>query len=295
MRTLRLLVFVVGLIAAVIPAWAQAPVSSADISRLETMAADIARSVEVLRESDPTLAGDVSARLADLNDEVTYLRVKLRREGSVTRDEYGSLRDRLDTLQVRVDADGARPGTPADETTAPPSIVTIPVGTEFDVRLQTALHSGTARVEQRFEATTLLDYTVDGDVIVPAGSVVRGFVSSVRPAGRIDRRGSLTLSFDELRLGNRSYRLRAVVTQAMDAKVNEDVARIGAGAAVGAILGGIFGGGRGALLGVLIGGGGTIAAVDGTDVDLPAGTVLRVRLDQPVDLARPSSGGQPRG
>src|SRR5690606_39700136 len=111
-------------------------VSAADITRLETMAAGIARSVEALRESDPTLAGDVSARLADLNDEVTYLRVKLRREGSVTRDEYASLRDRLDTLQVRVDADGARPEATADQTTASPSIVTVPVGTEFDVRLQ---------------------------------------------------------------------------------------------------------------------------------------------------------------
>jgi hypothetical protein len=38
------------------------------------------------------------------------------------------------------------------------------------------------------------------------------------------------------------------------------------------------------LLGVLVGGGGTIAATDGTDVDLPAGTILRVRLDQRTDL-----------
>lgn len=290
MRTLRLLVLAGAMAVAAVPAWGQAPVTAADIGRLETTAGEIGRQVETLRQTDPTLAGDVSARLAELTDEVTYLRVKLRREGAVTRDEYASLRDRLDTLLVR--ADDGRPASPtagpAAGDGAPVSVVTVPVGTEFDVRLQTALHSGTAKVEQRFEATTLLDYTVDGAVVVPAGSVVRGFVSSVRPAGRIDRRGSLTLSFDELRLGNQSYRLRAVVTQAMDAKVNEDVARIGAGAAVGAILGGIFGGGRGALLGVLIGGGGTIAAVDGTDVDLPAGTVLRVRLDQAVDLARPA-------
>ena len=39
------------------------------------------------------------------------------------------------------------------------AVVTVPVGTELDVRLQTPLNSGTAKVEQRFEATTILDLT----------------------------------------------------------------------------------------------------------------------------------------
>jgi hypothetical protein len=124
------------------------------------------------------------------------------------------------------------------------------------------------------------------ELVIPAGSVVRGFVSSVRAAGHIDRRGSLTLSFDEIRIGNSSYRLRATVTHALDGKVREDATRIGAGAVVGAIVGGILGGTKGALLGVLVGGGGTIAATEGTDVDLPAGTILRIRLDQPVEITK---------
>nr|PZN84341.1 MAG: hypothetical protein DIU54_11815 [Acidobacteriota bacterium] len=267
---------------------AQAVVTAGDIDRLEATAADIQQQIESLRSSDPTLASEVSEALADLRDEVAYLRVKLRREGTVTRQEYADIRDRLETLRVR--ADGQR--VSAQPVLGPPEVpstTSIPVGTEFDVRLQTPLDSGTAKVEQRFEATTVLDYTVDGTVLVPAGSVVRGFVSSVRPAGRIDRQGSLTLSFDELRIENRSYPLRASVTQAIDGKVTEDVTRIGAGAAVGAILGGILGGARGALLGVLVGGGGTIAATDGSDVQLPVGTILRVRLDQRVDLALPGS------
>lgn len=267
------------------PAAAQAPVTTADVTRLESAAAEIGKRVEALRESDPTLAADLSGRLVELNDEVVYLRVKLRREGSVTRDEYASLRDRLDTLRVRAEGTAPASAPAVADGTATTPMATVPVGTEFDVRLQTSLNSSTAKTEQRFEATTVLDYTSGTTVVVPAGSTVRGFVSSVRPAGRIDRRGSLTLSFDELKIGDRTYRLRASVTQAIDGKMTEDVARIGAGAVAGAILGGIFGGGRGALLGVLIGGGGTIAAVDGTDVDLPAGTILRVRLDQAVTIA----------
>ena len=258
----------------------QAAVVAADISRLETTAASISQQVGVLKTSDPTLAGDVERSLADLADDITYLRVKMRREGSVTRDEYNGVRDRLETLRVK--AQGQR-------VSAQPMLDAVggvlPVGTQFEVRLQTPLDSGTAKIEQRFEATTVDDYLGGGGVLIPAGSVVRGFVSSVRAAGKLERRGELTLSFDEIRVGSRSYRLRASVVQAMESKVGEDATRIGTGAVVGAIIGGILGGGKGALLGVLVGGGGTMAATEGSDVKLPVGTLLRIRLDQPLEIA----------
>ncbi len=283
MRAFKLFVITAAFLIQAVPALAQAPVTASDITRLETTASEIDRRIDALGKTDPTLAADVSRTLSELSDEVTYLRVKMRREGTVTREEYASLRDRLETLGVRAQGQkvAAQPVLGDPETA---SSTTVPVGAEFDVRLQTTLDSGTATVEQRFEATTVLDYEAAGAVLVPAGSTLRGFVSSVRPAGKIDRRGSLTLSFDEIRVNNRSYRLRASVTQAIDSKVGEDATRIGAGAAVGAILGGILGGGRGALLGVLVGGGGTIAATEGTDVNLPVGTILRVRVDQPLDI-----------
>ena len=264
------------------PAWAQSQpaVSSADLSQLEATAAVIRGRVATLRSTDPTLASDIERSLAELNDEVTYLRVKMKREGSVTREEFTSVRDRLETLRGR-----ARPASVPGSPSSGDGMAVVPVGALIDVRLQTALNSGTAKVEQRFEATTMLDYTEGSRVVIPAGSLVRGFVSSVRAAGRIDRRGSLTLSFDELRVGNRSYRLRASVTEALDGKMGEDIKRVGAASVVGAIVGGIIGGTRGALIGVLVGGGGTIAATEGADVDLPAGTILRIRIDQPVEIA----------
>lgn len=284
MKSIRLALLLGMALAVATSAFAQAAVTAADITRLESTADEIAGRLDALRQGDATLAAEVSSSLADLRDEVTYLRVKMRREGSVTRDEYAAVRDRLETLRVRAEGDKVT-AQPVLGDPEPQSLTSIPVGTEFDVRLQTSLNSGTAKVEQRFEATTVLDYSVNGTVVVPAGSLMRGFVSSVRPAGRVDRRGSLTLSFDELKIDNQTYRLRAAVTEAIDGKLGDDARRIGAGAVAGAILGGILGGGRGALLGVLVGGGGTIAATDGTDVDLPAGTILRVRLDQRLDLA----------
>lgn len=283
MTLLRRSVLLVAALAISTAAWAQAAVTTADLDRLENTAGEIRRQIDSLRTTDATLATDVQKQLADLSDEITYLRVKLRREGAVTRDEYASLRDRLETLRVR--AAGEKVSAQPVMADAEPTAGVIPVGAQFDVRLQSPINSGTAKVEQRFEATTVVDVTQDGALLVPAGSIVRGFVSSVRPAGKIDRRGSLTLSFDEIRINARTQRLRASVTQAIDGKLTDDTKRIGAGAVVGAILGGILGGGKGALLGVLVGGGGTMAATEGEDVDLPAGTILRIRLDQPLELA----------
>ena len=51
--------------------------------------------------------------------------------------------------------------------------------------------------------------------------------------------------------------------------------KIGIGAGAGAIIGAILGGVKGALAGILIGGGGTIAATEGKDVELPAGRAAR--------------------
>lgn len=286
MRAIRPLfvLFVAAFVALASTTHAQSAVTAADLTRLESAASEIGAQADVLKKTDPTLAADVSRSLADLSDEITYLKVKMRREGGVTRDEYASLRDRLETLRVRAKGEkvAADPVVQDDPTTAGG---TVPAGTEFDVRLQTSLTSATARPEERFEGTTVLDYASGRAIIVPAGSTVRGFVSSVRAAGRLDRRAALTLSFDEIRIDSRSYRFRGSVTRAFDGKLGDDTTRIGAGAAVGAIIGGIIGGGKGALLGVLVGGGGTMAASDGTDVSLPAGTILRVRLDQTLEIA----------
>jgi hypothetical protein len=261
----------------------QAAVSSADITRLEMTATEVRNHLVSLKRSDPTLAADIEKRLVELDEEITYLRVKLRKEGGVTRQEHDALRDRLETLRLKAQGPTAAPA-PAGQATG--NAYVFPVGTVLEVRLQTPLNSASAKVEDRFEATTIVPYPDDRDVFIPAGSLVRGFVSSVRAAGRLDRRGSLTLSFDEIRIGSTSLRLRASVVEALDPKAREDVTRIGTGAAVGAIIGGILGGARGALLGVLVGAGGTIAATEGSDVDLPVGTILRIRLDQPLEVIR---------
>lgn len=161
----------------------------------------------------------------------------------------------------------------------------IPVGQELDVRLMTSLNSDTAQVEQRFETTTVVDVVQDGQVLIPAGSVVRGIVSSVQSAGRIDRTGRMTLAFDELTVRSRSVPIRATATEAFKSEgISGETGKIATGGGVGAIIGGLLGGFKGALTGILVGAGGVIAATEGQDVNLPQGTIIRIRFDSEVNV-----------
>jgi len=235
---------------------------------------------------------------------VIYLKVKLRKDRTLTRTEFGDVRDRIESVRSRAtttvasndnasgnrtpayDANRAGTGESRQPRAVPRGHVEIPAGTELDARLQTALNSGTAQVEDRFEATTLVDLTADGRVAIPSGAVLRGVVSSVEPATRTNRTAKLTVTFDQVTVNGRDYPIRGTVTQALEGEgIKGDIGKAGAGASIGGILGAVLGGGKGALLGVLIGGGGTIAATEGKELELPQGTVLRVRLDSPLEVA----------
>jgi len=164
--------------------------TEADVKRLELSLTDAKQDVVRLKSRDARLAATLGKQLDQITEEVTYLKVKMKKEGSVSRSEYLALRDRIDDLRTRAGA-----GTPAAR--ASENAVTIPVGTLMDVRLQSSLSSGTAQVEDRFEATTVSDVTANTRVAVPAGALVRGVVAAVDKAGRADRKGSLTLTFDQ--------------------------------------------------------------------------------------------------
>ncbi len=328
-------------IASAVPVAAQS-VTAADIQRLQDQVYQASGDISRLRGNNPDTASRLQTELDDVRDEVVYLRVKLRREGSINRNEYTDVRDRVQELRSRVGADSrtdtqgertdnqgwrtnsdragtgasgssgnrdvtggvsgddrqrsnqgktGRTTTTGDDRTRGDQGTTsrggagnsvIPVGQEIDVRLESELSSETAQVEQRFEATTVADLFRGNEVLIPAGSTVRGVISGVTKTTRMERKGTLTVAFDRLTVRGRDYPMHGTVTQAIESEgIRGEANKIGAGAGVGAIIGGIIGGMKGALLGVLIGGGGTVAATEGKDVTLPTGTILRVRLDTP--------------
>jgi hypothetical protein len=289
-------------------------VSTSDIQRLQDQVYDASNEIYRMRSGDQATADRLQTRLDDLRDDVIYLRVKLRREGSVSRNVYDSIRADVESVRSEVrryaptqqggstwgsgnagygSGSGSGGGYGSGSGNAPtgtagqnaPRRNEVPAGTELDVRLERELNSDTAQVEDRFTATTLADLYQGNNVLIPAGSTLRGVISSVQKASRTERKGALTVAFDQLTVNGRSYPIHGTVTQALESEgIKGEIAKIGAGAGVGAVIGGILGGAKGALLGILIGGGGTIAATEGKDVKLPAGTVLRVRMEQPVQI-----------
>jgi hypothetical protein len=251
-----------------------------DVASLERRVADARAEIVAARglaSANPAELSRLDTELDAVDDEVAYLRVKARRGENVTDKERREVSDKLARLEAQI-AGRANDSGSATE---------IPVGTELDIRLQTPLSSKTAQVEQRVDATTLVNLLRNSAVVVPAGSAVEGYVVAVDPATRTDRRGSLVLKFTRLTVNGRRHDVTLSVTQALESEgIRGEVGKIGIGAGVGAVIGGILGGVEGALAGILIGGGGAVVATEGKDVELAAGTVLRVRFDAPLDLGQ---------
>src|SRR5882672_460333 len=245
------------------PAFAQqqnSAVSQADIQRLQDNVYQAATDIQQLRGRDATRASQLQSQLDDLRDEVIYLKVKLRKDGTLGRSEYSSVRDRIEDLrsQSRGETNNtsststgttlsrstgsgsttstqtsstARSATSTSTTAARGGEVEIPAGTEIDVRLTNMLNSGTAQVEDRFEGTTLVDLNIAGKTVIPAGSVMRGVVTAVEPATRTNRTAKMTVSFDQVTVSGRAYPIRGTVTQAIQGEgIKGEAGKIATGA-----------------------------------------------------------------
>lgn len=249
-----------------------------ELSSLQQRLGDAQAAVAGASGLSTAARADLERELQELEDDLAYLRVKQRKGERVGDRETRDVSERLDRFIQRTQDQ-------SNDTRTSTRGRVISLGTELDVRLQTPLNSKTAQVEQRVEATTMVNLYRENDLIVPAGSVLVGHVAAVDSATRTDRKGSIALQFTRLTLEGRSHDVRVSVIEKLESDgLKGEAGRIGAGAGVGAILGGILGGVKGAVTGILIGGGGVLVATEGKDLDLPIGTVLRVRFDNEVPL-----------
>jgi hypothetical protein len=166
--------------------------------------------------------------------------------------------------------------------------VTIPAGTMLPLELTTALSSETAQVEMPVSARLRRSVTIDGETVLPAGAVVNGEVSEVDRAGRVQGRSRLSLRFTSVVIDGRRESLRTnPVSFEGEATKKQDATKIGAGAGIGAAIGGILGGGSGAAKGAVIGGAagtGTVLATRGKEVELASGAELSPTLASPVEV-----------
>jgi len=198
--------------------------------------------------------------------------------------------------------DVATPATSAAPAPAPrpapeppqPRIAIVKQGTILQVSMASSLSSATANAGDRFEAEVTRPVTVDGEMAIPAGSRVRGFVEDVHKAKRGAGHGSLTLRFDRLVLPDgQEAELQAGLAQETDGKKKRNAAIIGGSAAGGAVLGRVLGDDtKDAAIGAVVGGAiatGVVMAKKGDQVELPAGTVLDLHLEEPAAVPLPQN------
>jgi len=215
-------------------------------------------------------------------------------EDAASDDGAAGTGDAADAGQAKATSPGARaqatrPGPRSEPTPAPtPEPIVIPAGTEMVVALEATYSSATNAVGDAVVARLADDVSVDGRVVLKAGTEVRGQVTGAQRSGRTKGRARLALGFDRLVVDGQSRDIAAsgIDVTADDSK-KRDAALIGGGAGAGAIVGGIAKGGKGAAIGGLIGGAAGTAAVlttRGKEVEFPSGTQIRLTLQGPLQL-----------
>jgi hypothetical protein len=170
-----------------------------------------------------------------------------------------------------------------------PAPLALASGTIIPTAVDQEINSRSNKKGEIVTTTVSSDVTdSQGRVIIPAGSKVTMTITEIRESeNKGDQTGKLTLTPTEVAIGGRSYPLtasaEALDRHLKDRKTNAgDVAKVGAGAAIGALAGRIIGGNtKGAVIGGVLGGAvGTQRAVETQDRDVvvPAGSRVQLTL-----------------
>lgn len=168
--------------------------------------------------------------------------------------------------------------------------VIVPAGTVLPLELKSTVGSDTSNVEDPVRATLRRAITIDGLAALPAGTAVTGHVTEATRAARVKGRGRIAFRFNQIDLPGDGARIAiqtGTVARTAPGTKKRDAAKIGAGAAGGAIVGGLLGGGDGAAKGAVIGGGAGTAVVlstRGKEVRLGEGADLSVKLTAPLTV-----------
>jgi hypothetical protein len=184
----------------------------------------------------------------------------------------------------------AAPPAEAAKAPEPPADreITIPAGTTLRLDLGTPLASDTSKVEDTVKATLRQSVSVDGAVVLPAGTELQGVVTNVERPGRVKGRAQLSYRFTTLRTANDTYQVKtSAIGHEGEATKKQDAAKIGVGAGAGAVIGGILGGGDGAAKGAAIGGAagtGAVLATRGKELKLTPGTNIATTLTAPLTV-----------
>jgi len=185
----------------------------------------------------------------------------------------------------------ARPPAPP----ARPATRTLSSGARFDVAATDTISSRTAKIGDTFSARVIEDVkNAAGQVVIPAGATINGKITEVKPAPNPKTPGTLTLAVTSVTVGGNTYPIDANVDSLETVHKGRgvttgDAAKVGAGAAAGAILGRVIGGNsKGTVIGGVVGGiagAGVATTTKDSDIVLPAGAHIIVRLTKDLTVS----------
>jgi hypothetical protein len=175
-----------------------------------------------------------------------------------------------------------------------PKPLMLATGSQVQATIADTISSRTNKPGEAFQARVSSDVKdASGRTVIPAGSVVNGTITEVRPAPNAGETGRLVLQVSSVSINGESYAIEGTIDSLKTVKKGRgveraDAIRTGAGAAAGAVLGRVIGkDGKGAVIGGIVGaatGAAVSAGVKDVDIVLPAGSQITVRLTRPLSV-----------
>lgn len=187
------------------------------------------------------------------------------------------------------------------------SITTVPVGTAFQVIIDSDINSTRNQVGEIFTATLNQAITINGETVIPAGSEIVGQITYLQDAGRAGKNAKMEIKFTSIKP---LYGTKIPITGKLLTEDNSGILKGGslkeqlvrslkteaivtaggtvAGAGAGAVLGGVTLG-TGMAVGAVSGAGVGLAYVlwrKGKEVKVPIGTKMIVVLEQPFSVGK---------
>jgi hypothetical protein len=170
-----------------------------------------------------------------------------------------------------------------------PHVVTLTAGTSLAVRIGETISSARNQPGDSFLATLTQPLVIDGFIIAERGARLEGRVVDAAAAGR--GRGASHLAVSVIRIATADGQNIRIRTEPYSkdgpSPAAMDAAKVGGGAALGAVIGAIGGGGKGAAIGA--GAGGALGAGDvllthGRPAEIPVETRINFRVQDPVTI-----------
>lgn len=182
----------------------------------------------------------------------------------------------------------SKPTVVAKPAPVPVKPILIPAGTELSIGLSSAVSTKSASIGDPVDARLASDLVVDGRRAILAGAPIRGRVTEVVSGSkRIGGTPTLAMNFDGIELEDgKTVAISGQLVQQGKSDTGRDTAKIVGGTAAGAIIGHQIDDDKGKVIGGILGGAaGVIAArKTGSEIDVPAGTVMAFVVDRPFQV-----------